>query len=88
MWIYNDRIEIKSPGRLPNTVTIEKMKVGIRYHRNQVIVQYFYDANIVERMGQGIPNVNSWLIENGNQELEIKEEGDEVIVTMYKRILN
>lgn len=88
VWIYNDRIEIKSPGRLPNTVTIEKMKVGIRYHRNQVIVQYFYDANIVERMGQGIPNVNSWLIENGNQELEIREEGDEVIVTMYKRVLN
>ena len=85
VWIYDNRIEIKSPGRLPNTVTIEKMKVGTKYHRNPVMVQYFYDANIVEKMGQGIPNVNKWLIENGNQELEIREEGDEVIVTMYKR---
>lgn len=84
VWIYNNRVEIKSPGKLPNTLTIEKMKAGVRYHRNPVIVQYFYDANIVERMGQGIPNANKWLIENGNPELEITEEGDEVIVTMYK----
>lgn len=84
-WMYDERIEIKSPGKLPNTVTIEKMKVGTRYHRNPVLVQYFYDANIVEKMGQGIPNANKWLKENGNPELEIKEEGDEVIVIMYKR---
>lgn len=85
VWIYNNRIEIKSPGKLPNTLTVEKMKVGIRYHRNQVIVQYFYDANIVEKMGQGIPKTNEWLKENGNPELDIREEGDEVIAIMYKR---
>lgn len=85
VWMYDDRIEIKSPGRLPNTVTVEKMKVGTRYHRNPVLVQYFYDANIVEKMGQGIPNANKWLKENGNPELEIREEGDEVIAIMYKR---
>lgn len=85
VWMYDDRVEIKSPGKLPNTVTIEKMKVGTRYHRNPVLVQYFYDANIVEKMGQGIPNANKWLKENGNPELEIREEGDEVIAIMYKR---
>lgn len=84
-WIYDEHIEIKSPGKLPNTVTIEKMKVGTRYHRNPVLVQYFYDANIVEKMGQGIPNANKWLKENGNPGLEIREEGDEVIAIMYKR---
>lgn len=85
VWIYDDRVEIKSPGKLPNTVTVEKMKVGTRYHRNPVLVQYFYDADIVEKMGQGIPNANQWLKENGNPELEIREEGDEVIAIMYKR---
>ena len=60
------------------------MKVGTRYHRNPVLVQYFYDADIVEKMGQGIPNANQWLKENGNPELEIREEGDEVIAVMYK----
>lgn len=84
-WMYDEHIEIKSPGKLPNTVTIEKMKVGTRYHRNPVLVQYFYDANIVEKMGQGIPNANKWLKENGNPELEIREEVDEVVAIMYKR---
>ncbi|MFW0860228.1 MAG: ATP-binding protein [Dehalococcoidia bacterium] len=26
--MFDDRIEFRSPGSLPNTVTIEKMKVG------------------------------------------------------------
>lgn len=84
VWAYDNRIEIKSPGRLPNTITVEKMKVGIKYHRNPVLAQYFYDADIVEKMGQGIPKSNTWLKENGNPELEIREDEYEVIVTMYK----
>ena len=32
--IYGDRIEVRSPGGLPNTVTIEAMKAGARYARN------------------------------------------------------
>lgn len=85
VWIYDDRIEIKSPGGLPNTITIEKMKVGVKYHRNPVLAQYFFDANMVERAGQGIPKSNRWLRENGNPELDIKEDEYEVVVTMYKR---
>lgn len=87
VWAYNNRLEIKSPGRLPNTITVEKMKVGSKYHRNPVLAQYFYDANIVEKAGQGIPKSNYWLKENGNPELEIREDGDEVIVTMYKNTI-
>ena len=32
--MFGDRIEFHSPGRLPNTVTIEKMKIGISFARN------------------------------------------------------
>ena len=32
--IYTDRIEIISPGRLPNTVTVDKMRAGYRASRN------------------------------------------------------
>ena len=31
--IFSNRIEIQSPGRLPNTVTIDGMKSGMRYAR-------------------------------------------------------
>ena len=32
--IYADRLEVISPGRLPNTVTVDKMRAGYRASRN------------------------------------------------------
>ncbi len=84
VWIFDDRVEIRSPGAIPNTMTIEKMKYGAKYHRNPVLTQFFSYAGIVEMMGQGIPRVDELLMENNNPELEILEKGDEVIVTMHK----
>lgn len=43
VYIYNDRIEIVSPGKLPNSLTIENIKNGISIPRNpilQSIAQY------------------------------------------------
>ncbi|WP_341457385.1 ATP-binding protein [Anaerobacterium chartisolvens] len=37
IFMFDDRVEFHSPGRLPNTVTIEKMKIGISYARNPLI---------------------------------------------------
>lgn len=37
--LFSDRMEIVSPGSLPNTVTVEGMKSGIRYARNQALVK-------------------------------------------------
>ena len=31
VFLFDDRLEVRSPGRLPNTVTIEKMKNGVSY---------------------------------------------------------
>jgi ATP-dependent DNA helicase RecG len=35
--LYSDRLEIISPGRLPKTVTVEKMRAGYRASRNELI---------------------------------------------------
>ena len=35
--IYSDRIEIISPGRLPNGITTDRMRVGCRSARNQLV---------------------------------------------------
>lgn len=85
VWIYDDRVEIKSPGGIPNSLDVEKMRFGAKYHRNTVLAQFFSYAGIVEMMGQGIPKVDEWLQENGNPPLDIKEDKHEVVVTMYKR---
>ena len=54
--IYADRLEIQSPGRLPNTVTVEGMKAGARYARNQTLVNVMRDYGYVDARGMGVRN--------------------------------
>ncbi|RCK77969.1 MAG: ATP-dependent DNA helicase [Candidatus Ozemobacter sibiricus] len=52
--IYADRLEIQSPGSLPNTVTVDGMKAGLRYARNQTLVNVMRDYRYVEALGMGV----------------------------------
>ena len=51
---YEDRLEIISPGALPNTMTIDKMKAGQRSMRNQIITEVLRDYRYVDARGMGI----------------------------------
>lgn len=53
---YDDRMEIISPGALPNSMTIEKMKAGRRTPRNPLIVEVMRDYRYVDARGMGIRN--------------------------------
>ena len=44
----------QSPGRLPNTVTPEGMKSGMRYARNQTLVNVMRDYRYVDARGMGV----------------------------------
>jgi ATP-dependent DNA helicase RecG len=52
--IFADRLEITSPGRLPNTATVETLKTGFRYARNQTLVNIMRDYRYVDFRGMGI----------------------------------
>lgn len=54
--IFSDRLEIQSPGRLPNTVTVDGMKSGMRYARNQTLVNVMRDYGYVDARGMGVRN--------------------------------
>jgi ATP-dependent DNA helicase RecG len=51
---YNDRLEITSPGALPNSMTIEKMLAGQRSARNSILVEVLRDYGYVDARGMGI----------------------------------
>ncbi len=53
--IYEDRLEVVSPGRLPNGVTPEAMRDGVRASRNQLLKDTMRDLGFVEHMGLGVP---------------------------------
>ena len=54
--IYENRLEVVSPGRLPNTVTPEGIKSGMRYARNQNLVNVMRDYGYVDARGMGVRN--------------------------------
>ena len=52
--IFADRLEVHSPGALPNGVTVEKAKDGLRVPRNSNIVNILRDYDFMEHRGMGI----------------------------------
>jgi ATP-dependent DNA helicase RecG len=53
--VYSNRLEIISPGRLPNGITPERMRTGCRAARNQLLKDVMRDYRYLEHMGMGIP---------------------------------
>jgi ATP-dependent DNA helicase RecG len=51
---YADRFEVISPGSLPNSMTIEKMKAGQRSPRNTMIMEVLRDYGYVDFRGMGV----------------------------------
>ena len=52
--LYSDRFEFISPGALPNSMTIEKMKAGQRSPRNTIIMEVLRDYGYVDYRGMGV----------------------------------
>ncbi|OUL99745.1 RNA-binding domain-containing protein [Variovorax sp. JS1663] len=51
---YADRLDIKSPGSLQNSMTVEKMLAGQRSARNPVVMEVMRDYGYVEQRGMGV----------------------------------
>ena len=83
--IFNDRLEVQSPGRLPNTVTAAGMKSGMRYARNQTLVNVMRDYGYVDARGMGVRNkmIPGMLAHNGT-EPELVEEEHRFTVRLWK----
>ncbi|WP_254921018.1 RNA-binding domain-containing protein [Photorhabdus luminescens] len=51
---YSDRLEVISPGSLPNSMTVEKMKAGQRSPRNTIVMEVLRDYGYVDYRGMGV----------------------------------
>ena len=82
--IYDDIVEIISPGGLPSTLTIEQIYSGRSEIRNRVLARIFKEFNFIEKWGSGINRMIN-LCKNANLKApEIKETGDSVVLTFYR----
>ncbi len=82
VFMFTDRLEFRSPGRLPNTITVEKLKVGVSYAVNPILVKFMENLRYLERLGRGLPMVYRESVKHGKQ-VEFKEVGEEFWVTLW-----
>jgi ATP-dependent DNA helicase RecG len=73
--IYSDRLEIASPGRLPNGITPARMLTGCRSARNQLVKDVMRDYGYIEHRGMGVPRkiVKGMRAHNGTEPGLIEE---------------
>ena len=84
--LYEDRLEVLSPGRLPNTVTVEKMKLGYWAARNELLKEVLRDYGYVEHRGMGVPyKLIAGMLQHNGTEPDLIEEEDRFIVRLWKR---
>jgi predicted HTH transcriptional regulator len=83
--VFDDRVEITSPGMMPRGMSIENIMVGRSNPRNPVIARFFKEAGLVEGWGSGVIRAFSLCESFGLRRPVIQELDDVVRVTIFRR---
>ncbi len=85
IFIFDNRIEIMSPGKLPNTITIENIRWGgIHVERNPIIVSFLAKMGYMTQIGTGIIRTIRLLKEHTGREPEFEERGNDFVVRIWR----
>ncbi len=87
LFVFRDRIEVRSPGRPPNSVTLETIRLGVHAERNRLIATLLTQLGHMSAIGTGVPR----LIRRLSRELSGREPdfalvGEELRVTIWARV--
>ena len=83
--VYRDRMEVTSPGALPNGMTIDKIKAGQQSPRNTHIVRILRDYGLMDDRGMGVRRkVIPLMRERNGTEPGFEATGDFFNVTLWK----
>ena len=86
--LYDNRLEITSPGMLLSGVNVKRMKEGFSKLRNRAIASVFAYVNIIEKWGSGIPRIMDEIREYGLQEPEFIAFENDFRVNIYRKSYN
>ncbi len=78
--VFDDRIEIASPGRLPDNLSVAKIKRGVSIKRNQTLASFAFDVLNFRGIGSGIIRALSF-----HPEIEFVDDTDVLQFTAVVR---
>lgn len=82
--IFDDRLEIRSPGGLPNSITLESLRYGVHVLRNPIIYNFLLRLGYVTDAGSGILRAIARVREATGHEPTWTIEGNEVVVRLLR----
>ena len=82
MIIFDNRVEIRSPGLLPNTITLEALRFGAHMLRNPTIYNLLLRMGLATDAGSGIPRAIARLQKMSGKSLALRLEGNEFVVSL------
>ncbi len=83
--VYDDIVEIISPGGLPNGLTVDEVFNGRSELRNKVLANLFKELGYIEAWGSGINRIKK-MCDEENVPFEFKETGNFVSVVFRRKI--
>ena len=86
--VFDDRVEVISPGMLYGGIDIETAKIGKSTCRNEAIAEAFHYMHIVEAWGTGLPRIINKCKVYGLSSPLFEEFGDGFKVTIYRKVSN
>lgn len=82
--LYDDRLEVTSPGGLVKGMTLEKMKSGYSECRNKALAAAFAYMNLIENWGSGVKRYIREVKDAGLREPEFIEWPNAIRVNVYR----
>ncbi len=79
--LYDDRLEIFSPGAFPGLIDIKNLGDGTSYLRNPHLARLAHRLHLVEKLGTGIKLIFEECKKSGIKKPQYSEDGDYVKIT-------
>ena len=75
VYIYDDRMLIQSPGKLPNIVTVDNIR-HVRFSRNPILARVFTAFDWVRELNEGVDKIYQEMADAGLPEPEYESQDD------------
>ncbi|MBZ0275124.1 MAG: putative DNA binding domain-containing protein [Anaerolineae bacterium] len=87
LFIFSNRMEVISPGKLPGPVTIDNIK-DERFSRNPAMVQVLSDMGFIERLGYGVDRVIDLMRQQQLRAPEFEETDGGFRVVLHNQVVD
>ncbi|MFH0899665.1 MAG: RNA-binding domain-containing protein [Pseudomonadota bacterium] len=86
LFVFDDRIEIHTPGKPPNSVDAEAMRAGVHVVRNpRIYARLSSDAGLATRAGTGVPRIVKLVRNATGKDVGLEVRDFEVLLSIPRK---